>query len=83
MKESAHKLWIRIAILVPLIGILFFLLLSRLDDPSSSGISSSLVNSETVYFMIALCIAVPLGLTVLLTGPLWKRWRVSWKAAMP
>ncbi|MBE6975096.1 MAG: hypothetical protein E7436_06365 [Ruminococcaceae bacterium] len=79
MKESAHKLWIRIAILVPLIGILFFLLLSRLDDPSSSGISSSLVNSETVYFMIALCIAVPLGLTVLLTAlilnaaPLFRR----------
>ena len=62
MKYTAKVLSIAIAVLyvlamVLLIGLLFF----RTGD----GYSSSLVNSEVVYVMLALWIAVPLGLMAL------------------
>ena len=73
MKYTAKKLIIRIAVLgifaaVVTAAIALFCI-SGIDAAGSYiGITSSLVNSETVYIMLALWIAVPIGLMALIAA---------------
>ena len=72
MKYTPKKLFIRIAVLASLaLAVIIVIACSWIGDgavaDSYSDLRSSLANSETVYTMLALWIAVPLGLAGLLT----------------
>ena len=73
MKYTAKKLIIRIAVLgilaaVVTAAIALFCISGIGAAGNYSGVTSSLVNSETVYIMLALWIAVPIGLMALIAA---------------
>ena len=85
MKKTAKKLLIRIGILGAIWLLVWILALVQLFTDREYAISSSFVNSETVYTMIGLGILVVLALSgllislVLTARPILKRHPRWWK----
>ena len=70
MKNTAKGLFVRIVALIVLIGIVVLAIFLCWGENGSGAavyydLTSSLVNSETVYLMLALCFTVPLALAAL------------------
>ena len=82
MKDSAKKLFIQIAILaiaIIVVTVIVFFLWN--EEGSMDNITSSFVNSEIIYVMLALLFLVPIALAVLLLSvvftakPILKKWK--------
>ena len=85
MKDTAKKIMVRIGILGGMCILAGVLALLQLTAQEDHPITSSLVNSETVYIMLALSFVVPLALLVLTVSvaltsmPVIKGGKLRWR----
>lgn len=83
MKETAKKLMKHIGVLCAAVFLTGVLALIELGRTRGGSISSSLVESETVYLMFLLCLTVALALTVLTVSAILTAQPVFRKLRLP